>query len=159
LQVCAAGKGKGKFKTAGAQTQQFQEPPTPDIDPENAEFVIFCRNPKLPQWLPLSIVKGGQAANLLVRSMDSEWGRKLFGKTLIRNIAQAVYKDKDQVEKLVKRQYPPLKQASDLQYGFKVRDKTKPKSWYQPVDITILPEEKDLEPTAVERLQGLFKGK
>ena len=55
-------------------------------------YLHLCSYMQLPQWLPLSIVKGGQAANLLVRSMDSDWGRKLFGKTLIRNIAQAVYK-------------------------------------------------------------------
>ncbi len=42
-------------------------------------------------WVPLSIVKGGQSANLLVKTMESEWGRKLYGKTLITNIAKAVY--------------------------------------------------------------------
>lgn len=43
-------------------------------------------------WVPLSIVKGGQSANFLVKIMESDWGNKLYGKTLIRNIAQAVYK-------------------------------------------------------------------
>ena len=44
------------------------------------------------QWLPVSIVKGGRPANLLVNSMESEWGKKLFAKTLIRSIAQPVWK-------------------------------------------------------------------
>lgn len=43
-------------------------------------------------WVPLTIVKGGQAANFLVKAMESEWGRKLYAKTLIKNIGQAVYK-------------------------------------------------------------------
>jgi hypothetical protein len=44
------------------------------------------------KWIPLSIVKGGQAANLLVKACESEWGRKLYSNTLIRNIGLAVYK-------------------------------------------------------------------
>lgn len=145
------------------------EPPTPDVDPENVEFVIFVRATKVPAstaaaeaagshsngsmghmmtswvdnadsctrrgywcscwagpaylcyitvtdpsspclpptqyidekvkvmmtnspWVPLTIVKGGQAANFLVKAMESEWGRKLYAKTLIKNIGQAVYK-------------------------------------------------------------------
>ena len=43
-------------------------------------------------WVPLSVVKGGQAANVLVQSLQSEWGLKLFGNTLIRNIGQVVNK-------------------------------------------------------------------
>ena len=47
---------------------------------------------QLPQWVPLSVVKGGQAANLLVQQLQSGWGMKLFGNTLVRNIGQVVYK-------------------------------------------------------------------
>lgn len=43
-------------------------------------------------WVPLTIVKGGQAANFLVKAMENEWGRKLYSKTLIRNIGLACYK-------------------------------------------------------------------
>ncbi len=42
--------------------------------------------------MPLSIVKGGQSANVLVKTMESEWGKKLYSRTLVSNIAQAVYK-------------------------------------------------------------------
>ena len=38
------------------------------------------------------MVKGGQAANVLVQSLQTAWGLKLFGNTLIRNIGQVVYK-------------------------------------------------------------------
>lgn len=47
---------------------------------------------QLPQWVPLSVVKGGQAANILVQSLETGWGMKLFGNTLVRNIGQVVYK-------------------------------------------------------------------
>jgi len=56
------------------------------VDPDNAEFVIFVRAKKFPQWYPLSVVKGGSAANVLVKAMESELGRKLSGNTLVRNI-------------------------------------------------------------------------
>ena len=67
-------------------------------------------------WAPLTIVKGGQvgmrwalswfkprdvenqsssppqAANFLVKALESPWGRKLYAKTLLKNIGQAVYR-------------------------------------------------------------------
>ena len=64
----------------------MQLPPTPPVDPDNVEFVIFVRAKKFPQWYPLSVVKGGQAANMLVKAMESELGRKLSGNSLVRNI-------------------------------------------------------------------------
>ena len=69
-----------------ATTAAAQPPPTPPVDPDNAEFVIFVRAKKFPQWYPLSVVKGGSAANVLVKAMESELGRKLSGNTLVRNI-------------------------------------------------------------------------
>ena len=56
-----------------------------------ARLMTRCSCLQLPQWCPLSVVKGGQAANLLIRSMDSPWGLKMFGNTLVRNIATVVY--------------------------------------------------------------------
>jgi hypothetical protein len=71
---------------SNASTAAAQPPPTPPVDPDNAEFVIFVRAKKFPQWFPLSVVKGGSAANVLVKAMESELGRKLSGNTLVRNI-------------------------------------------------------------------------
>ena len=39
---------------------------------------------QFPQWYPLSIVKAGPAANALVRGLDTQWGKLLYGKTLVR---------------------------------------------------------------------------
>ena len=65
-----------------------QLPPTPPVDPANEEFVLFIRAVKFPQWYPLSVVKGGSAANVLVKAMENDFGKKLYGKTLIRNIGR-----------------------------------------------------------------------
>lgn len=51
-----------------------------------------CCTLQLPDWWPVTIVKGGRPANLLVSTMDSEWGKKLFGKALIRSISQPIWK-------------------------------------------------------------------
>jgi hypothetical protein len=47
----------------------------------------------------MSVVKGGSSANLLVKGMSTEWGRKLYGRTLLANIAQSIYKDRDAIVK------------------------------------------------------------
>eukprot|EP00983_Pelagomonas_calceolata_P037274 1136266-Pelagomonas_calceolata.AAC.2 len=44
------------------------------------------------RWVPLSVVKGGPAANYLLKAMESEWGRKLYSKTLLRQIGMAIYR-------------------------------------------------------------------
>lgn len=63
-------------------------PPTPPVDPDNEEFVIFVRAMKLPRWIPFTIVKGGAQANLLVKAMNGNFGKEFYSKTLINNIAQ-----------------------------------------------------------------------
>lgn len=63
--------------------QQSQVPPTPLVDPENEEFVIFVRSTKQPQWVPLSVVKGGAAANMLVKGLETEFMRETTVKTLV----------------------------------------------------------------------------
>ncbi len=49
LQTCAAkGKGKqGMRQGMGSQRTGPQMPPTPAVDPENVEFVLFVQNPKV----------------------------------------------------------------------------------------------------------------
>jgi hypothetical protein len=47
----------------------------------------------------MSVVKGGSSANLLVKGMSTEWGKKLYGRTLLANIAQSIYKDRDAIVK------------------------------------------------------------
>jgi hypothetical protein len=38
---------------------------------------------QLPQWVPLSVVKGGTAANMLVKGLGSDFMRETTVKTLV----------------------------------------------------------------------------
>ena len=46
----------------------------------------------VPKWMPVSVISGGAAANSLVENMDTAWGRRLYGKLLIKQLANGVYK-------------------------------------------------------------------
>ena len=81
--VTVAAKGKGR-RAGGPQTAK---PPVPPVDEDNEEFVIFVRAAEKPKWNPISIVKGGNQANVLVRSMKGKVGNGFFGKTLKNNLA------------------------------------------------------------------------
>lgn len=129
----------------------------PPVDPDNVEFVIFVRSKKLLQWMPLSIMKGGAAANLLVKSQEVEIGKKLYGNALIENVAKAIYKDKSDVERTLRSQFPMFKAVKEFEYGFKIRDKENPKSWYLANDIQILPPEEEISATPVENVSNFFQ--
>ena len=79
-------KGTQDANIDGGALCGMQLPPTPPVDPANEEFVLFIRAKKFPQWYPLSVVKGGAQANVLLRTMQNDLGKLLYGKTLIRNI-------------------------------------------------------------------------
>ena len=61
----------------------------------------------LTGWLPVTVVKGGGTANSLVTQFESKWGRTLMGKTLIRNIAQSLYRDNKSLEKQMRSNVRP----------------------------------------------------
>jgi hypothetical protein len=42
--------------------------------------------------MPLSVVKGGTSANMLVKSMEGNIAKDTFKNTLIRNIGEVIYK-------------------------------------------------------------------
>lgn len=66
-------------------------PPRPVVSVAQYQAVPGAET-QVSQWVPLSILKGGQAANLLVMALDSPWGRKLYGKTLVKQISTAITK-------------------------------------------------------------------
>lgn len=121
------------------------------------EFVIFVRSKKLLQWMPLSIMKGGAAANMLVKSQEIELGKKLYGNTLIENVGKAIYKDKAGVERNIRSQFPMFKAAKEFEYGFKIRDKENPKTWYLATDIEVIPPEEELGATPLENVNNFFQ--
>ncbi|KAG1675416.1 hypothetical protein FOA52_012335 [Chlamydomonas sp. UWO 241] len=161
---------KGRTGVVPGQAEAMRiEPPCPEVDPDNAEFVVFIRavdymdekmkvKMNASPWVPLTIVKGGQAANFLVKAMENEWGRKLYGKTLIKNIGMACYKDRDSIERGLKQGQPNLRNvpSSNFQYAFKIRDKSVPKDWYKSDGITIFPAESQLNRTALDDLKTFY---
>ncbi|CAG9462143.1 unnamed protein product [Pedinophyceae sp. YPF-701] len=142
--VVVEAKGKTRMRGGGAPRGQPQIP-VPPVDPNNAEFVIFVRSKKLPSWAPLTIIKGGAAANMLVKSQESDLGQKLYKDTLTKNLAQALYKDYNSVCGQVRRQYPMLKAAKELEFGYKIRDKENPAEWYVPKGIKVMPDKDGFE--------------
>lgn len=157
-QVSAA-KGKQLMRRGGGRNQPaMPQIPTPPVDPENVEFVIFVRSKKLPQWMPLSVMKGGGPANMLVKALENDLGKKLYGKTLVENVGRAIYKDKQEMEKAIRAQFPMFKAAKEFEYGFKIRDKERPKEWYLVTpDLQVIPPEDELGSSPLEGASNFFK--
>jgi len=129
------------------------------VDPENVEFVIFVRSKKLLQWMPLSVMKGGGPANMLVKSLENDLGKKLYGNTLVTNVAKAIYKDQAAIERTIRDQFPMFKATKEFEYGFKIRDKEKPKDWYLATpDLQVIPPESEIEASPVEKIGDFFSG-
>jgi hypothetical protein len=138
-------------------------PPVPEVDPENEEFVLFIRaktgaGASNGAWLPLSVMKGGSSANVLVRTMRSEWGRRLYARTLVSNIAQGLYKERDSVVRSVRKGMPGLENvpAKDFEFAFKIRDKSVPKDWAKPDRLTVFPPEEALADSPIDRFRRFF---
>eukprot|EP00894_Picocystis_sp_ML_P004043 jgi/Pico_ML_1/54560/g4892.t1 len=53
--------------------------------------------------------------------MENDLGKKVYGNTLTKNIAGVVYKDMSNIKKAVFNQYPRLKEAKELEFGYKIR--------------------------------------
>ena len=159
LSVQAMAKGKQRMRRGGGQQQggmQMPSIPTPPVDPENVEFVIFVRSKKLLQWMPLSVMKGGGPANMLVKAMENDLGKKMYGNTLIENVGQAIYKDKEAIERSIRGQFPMFKATQEFEYGFKIRDKEDPKSWYLAKDIQVIPPQSEMGNTPIEKVNSFF---
>ncbi len=126
--------------------------PLPEVDPENAQFVIFVRSKLgIKRWFPLNVVTGGTQANLLIKGMESELTKETSSATLLREVARTIYKDRVQIEELVRDKFPPMKFAKEIEYGMCVLDRAKPReSVMGMLGVMPLPAEADMQPTAVE---------
>ncbi|KAI8477224.1 MAG: hypothetical protein J3K34DRAFT_398725 [Monoraphidium minutum] len=174
VQVHAA-KGKGRFRQSVASPQQMQSQimqNVPPVDPENEEFVIFIRatSGSYQQWMNMSVVKGGSSANLLVRGMTSEWGRRLYSRTLLGNVAASIYKERDVIIKGLRdsvrqqmsmgapRTMQPLLNvpSTDFEFAMKIRDKANPKDWAKPENLTVLPPESEVISQPLDRFKAFF---
>ena len=52
----------------------------------------------------------------------------------------------------------PMKNMTEFEYGFKIRDKTDPKSWYKSDNLTPLPAENKLGQSFLEKIRDKIKG-
>lgn len=90
--------------------------------------------------------------------METPFGRMLWGRTMIQNIGNALYKDRDNIESSIKKQYPPWANVAskDFSYGFTVRDKSAPEDWKNPARLTELPPAQVLEVQPLDRVKDFF---
>ncbi|GIL77116.1 hypothetical protein Vretifemale_6672, partial [Volvox reticuliferus] len=166
------GKGKTAFRQ-GSMPGQMEviktNPPVPAVDPENAEIVLFMRIVKYMDptlnvevgpslWIPVTIIKGNQTLNFLVEALKTGWGTRLYSRTLIWQIASGIYQDKAKLEKDLKKNVPQFANVAskDFQYAFKIRDKSVPKDWLKPENLTLFPPPEELEGTGFVQLQKFF---
>lgn len=181
MQVYAKGKGGGRGairQSAGVPGvpggigapggMQMVKPPVPEVDPENAEFVVFMRAKNYPgekgvlikegKWIPLSVFKGSGTANYLVKALETGWGRALYSNLVIRNIATGLYNDREKIELGVRRGYPPFKDvpSKNFSWGFKVRDKTKPEDWTNSDGLTELPSQEQVMTSPLDAAKAFF---
>ena len=118
---------------------------TPPIDPENEEFVLFARSKRsaLKNWYPFTIMVGGSQANVLVKAKENEFTEKLTGNTLAKTLGATLYKEQDKVVGMVKERVPYLKNAKEMEFAFKIRNKDKPASWMFTDGVEAIPDEEE----------------
>lgn len=136
--------------------------PLPPIDPVNVQFVVFVRskNGAVKRWNPLTVTQGNAQATVLAKGLEADFSRETTQATLTKEFARAIYKDKEQVTKMVEqlcKQAPAssgLKFAKEFEFGMSLLDRENPKDSImlpgktQPV--WLLPAEDAIEPTPVE---------
>ena len=118
---------------------------TPPIDPENEEFVLFARSKRsaLKNWYPFTIMVGGSQANVLVKAKENEFTEKITGNTLAKTLGATLYKEQDKVVGMVKERVPYLKNAKEMEFAFKIRNKDKPASWMFTDGVEAIPDEEE----------------
>ncbi|BBN09589.1 hypothetical protein MPTK1_4g20930 [Marchantia polymorpha subsp. ruderalis] len=131
-------------------------PNLPNLDgDDNPKFVLFIRTQKVPRWYPLSVVSGGSTAKVMLAAMGNDWGKKLYGDTLTRNIAEVIYKDERAVRQTAFKTYPVLKSASGFEYGYKIVDKKNPNSAIYGQDVIQIPPKGELK-SVVDKVKESF---
>mmetsp|Transcript_3647 Transcript_3647/g.12794 ORF Transcript_3647/g.12794 Transcript_3647/m.12794 type:complete len:200 (-) Transcript_3647:80-679(-) len=138
-------KGKGKKMNRQGKGMQQPQVSTPPIDPENEEFVLFARSKRsaLKNWYPFTIMVGGSQANVLVKAKENEFTEKLTGNTLAKTLGATLYKEQDKVVGMVKERVPYLKNAKEMEFAFKIRNKDKPASWMFTDGVEAIPDEEE----------------
>ncbi|KAH7433781.1 hypothetical protein KP509_07G086100 [Ceratopteris richardii] len=152
--VVRAGKGKRRMGAGIPQPQRV--PSLPKIEDDgNPKFVIFVRDKKVPLWFPLNLVTGGSVAKMVVGAMGNEWGKSMAQGTLTRDLGNAIYKDEKSIRMTAMKTHSMLKNATELEYGYKIVDMKNQKSAFMPSDVIKIPPKEELK-TVVDKVKNFF---
>jgi len=159
-----------------APSGEMVRPQIPEVDPDNEEFCVFTRAKTGPyqNWVFVSVVKGGSTANAMTKALETGWGRQIYSSILIRNIGLTLYKDRDAIVKGLKDQIRKQLQFSQMapgvkimepltnqpvtafEFGFKIRDKSKPGEFQKAEGLTIIPPEAEVNEQPLQKFQKFF---
>jgi hypothetical protein len=120
--------------------------------PDALAQVIFVRSKLgLKRWMPLNVLSGGAQANGLVKGMEMDMTREASTSTLKREVARMIYKERVQMEETIRKQFPPMKYAKEIEYGMCILDRAKPReSIMGNLGVMLLPAEEEIGQTPVE---------
>ncbi|KAI5073023.1 hypothetical protein GOP47_0011036 [Adiantum capillus-veneris] len=152
--VVRAGKGKRRFGAGIPQPQRI--PSLPKIEDDgNPKFVIFVRDKQVPLWFPLNIVSGGSMAKMVVGAMGNNWGRSMAEGTLTRDLGKALYKDERAIRMTALKAHSMLKNAKELEFGFKIVNMDDQKSAFMPSNVIKIPPKEELK-TPLDKVKDFF---
>ena len=69
----------------------------------------------------MTMINGGTAAEMMIKAMKNDLGKKLYGNTLTKNIGNALYKESEKIEETARKQFPMLKACKQFQYGYVIK--------------------------------------
>ena len=175
-------QGKSRNRTVPGRKRGADMAPSgpqmPDSsDTEGPVFLIMVKSSRMPTWYPVTFMNGGSQAEVMTKGMETEWSKGIARGALVREIGNLIYKDEQGVKEATLGQYPNLRKAPELEWGFKMVDKANPKDSFSSNNVTMIPPkgspellapaqgalEKLRDPSlvdnAVDSIKGIFGGK
>lgn len=102
--------------------QQQREPELPP--PGQSVFYLYCRTKARVMWYPVSQMKGdGQSKGLVNAWINSPFAKGVFKNRLDAGMARSIFESERRLSEMAKQQYPSLKKANQLEWGYKVIDR------------------------------------
>lgn len=154
-------KGKSRNRTVPGRKQQAGPagPTMPDFSStEGPVFLIMVKSSRLPMWYPVTFMNGGSQAEVMTKGMETEWSKGIAGGALVREIGNLIYGDEEKVKEATLAQYPNLRKAPELSWGFKLVDKANPASSFTSNNVTMIPPKGSPELEApVEKVSNAIK--
>ena len=77
---------------AAAENSRGLEPSLPQPAGSACGATLIPARPQSPQWFPVNILKGGKQMDAVIVQLQTGWGKALYQKFLIRQVATSLYK-------------------------------------------------------------------